>query len=88
MLKIVTKRDSSTGAVLYLDGHVVGPWVVELGRVCESLLSGGSRVELDLTNVAFVSREGVELLSKLCERHVRLLHCSAFVIEQLKAHRR
>jgi hypothetical protein len=88
MLKIVTNQESRGVAMLYLEGQVVGPWVDELGRVCESLLSAGSRLHLDLSNVSFVSLEGVELLSALRDRQACRLHCSAFVEEQLKAYRR
>jgi hypothetical protein len=85
MLKIVTTHDAVGDATLYLDGDIVGPWIDELGRVCEALLSGGSRLDLDLSNVSFVSRDAIELLSDLRDRRARLLHCSAFVAEQLKA---
>ena len=85
MLKIVTRYNSVTDATLYLDGDIVGPWIDELGRICQMLLSGGCRLALDLSNVSFVSRDGVEFLSGLRDRDARLLHCSAFVAEQLKA---
>jgi hypothetical protein len=86
MLKIVTGTGSSDDSVLYLEGQVIGPWVEELRRVCESFRSRGARLQLDLANVSFVSREGVELLSRLRDRDARFLNCSRFVAEQLGVH--
>jgi hypothetical protein len=45
----------------------------------------GAELHLDLSTVSFVSREGVDLLSRLRDGHARLLNCSRFVAEQLKA---
>jgi hypothetical protein len=84
MLKIVRGESLNEGVVLYLDGQVIGPWVEELDRACEPVLATGGRLELDLSSVSFLSREGVRLLCTLRDRRVRLLHCSAFVAEQLK----
>ena len=86
MLKIVVKmKAGDAAAVLSLEGQIVGPWVEELGRVCEELVASGKRLSLDLSTVSFVSREGVQLLWALADRQVALLHCSSFVAEQLKA---
>jgi len=85
MLKIVRGESSGGEVVLRLDGQVIGPWVEELDRACEPVLAAGSRLDLDLASVSFLSREGVRLLCKLRDQRVRLLHCSAFVAEQLKS---
>jgi hypothetical protein len=85
MLKIVVNESASGVTTLYLEGQVVGPWVGELGRACEPILAGGNALRLDLSSVSFLSREGVHLLWKLRGRQVGLLHCSAFVAEQLKS---
>ena len=86
MLKIVRKENSTETPILDLEGQVIGPWVQELDRVCEPILARGAGLSLDLSSVSFVSREGVELLWRLRDRHTRLLNCSPFVAEQLKAH--
>jgi hypothetical protein len=83
MLKIVTFQPAEGRAVLRLEGQIIGPWVDELRRACDRLLSA-STVTLDLSDVSFVERRGVELLRALGRRGVPLLHCSAFVTEQLK----
>jgi len=84
MLKIVIKEGAPGAPVLDLEGQVVGPWVEELDRVCEPILARGAGLSLDLSSVSFISREGVELLWRLRDRHTRLLNCSRFVAEQLK----
>jgi hypothetical protein len=84
MLKIVVTEPEGDEAILRLEGQIIGPWVDELQRACERLL-GASSVTLDLSNVSFVERRGVELLRSLGTRGVPLLHCSPFVVEQLKA---
>jgi hypothetical protein len=83
VLKIVTTEPPAGGAVLHLEGQIIGPWVEELRRTCEDLLPNGS-LALDLSHVSFVERRGVELLRALGTRGVPLRHCSAFVAEQLK----
>jgi len=83
VLKIVTIGPESNGAVLRLEGQIIGPWIDELQRTCERLL-GTSALALDLSHVLFVERRGVELLRSLGTRGVPLLHCSPFVAEQLK----
>jgi hypothetical protein len=84
MLKIVTTDAPTGGAVLRLEGQIIGPWVDELRRACEHRLGSGA-VMLDLADVSFVERRGLDLLHVLRMRGVPLLHCSAFVTEQLKA---
>lgn len=85
MLKIVADGSSNSPVILSLEGQVIGPWVGELERVCEPILASGSGLSLDLRSVSFLSREGVRLLCRLRDRRVALLHCSAFVAEQLKS---
>jgi len=87
VLKIVTLGPAADGTVLRLEGQIIGPWVDELRRTCDRLLPA-TAVTLDLADVSFVERRGVELLRTLGGRGVPLLHCSAFVTEQLKGQAR
>ena len=84
MLKIVTIEQEASQAVLRLEGQVIGPWIDELRRACDDLLASRG-IALDLAQVSFVERRGVELLRALSARGVPLLRCSPFVAEQLKA---
>jgi len=85
MLKIESARTTDGRAKLVIEGRVVGPWVVELELACERELAGAAgELTLDLSEVAFVDRDGLDLLCGLGRRGVRL-DCSTFVAEQLKA---
>jgi anti-anti-sigma regulatory factor len=72
-------------AMLQLAGRVAGPWVGELSRSCDRILNAGGSLSVDLREVTFVDRDGVELLRGLRGRQVVLVNCSPFVAEQLKA---
>ena len=86
MLRIVGQENANgAGAMLRLEGQVIGPWVEELRLACEPILARGERLSLDLSAVSFVGREGVQLLWALEDRQVTVLKCSSFVAEQLKA---
>lgn len=84
MLRIVVEDAGEGRAVIRLEGQIIGPWVGELERVCEPIVARGIGLQLDLSTVSFVSREGIEFLSRLGD-HARLTNCSRFVAEQLKA---
>jgi ABC-type transporter Mla MlaB component len=86
MLKITSDPLTSDAAhvVLRLSGRVVGRWVLELRRACDSLLLPGQRLTLDLSDVSFIDGEGVALLRDLTARRVALANCSLFASEQLR----
>jgi len=85
MLKIVLMETRSRRATLTLEGRVIGPWVQELERSCEDVLSTGAKLTLDFSGVSFVDRGGIELFRSLRSRRVEFLNCSPFVAEQLGA---
>ena len=85
MLRIVTVERQGNGTTLNLEGRVIGPWVDELRQSCERILASGESLTLDLTEVAFVERDGASLLKHLVDGGVVVVNCPAFVCEQLKA---
>jgi hypothetical protein len=85
MLRISVSARSSGGAMVAVEGKVIGPWVEELRGTCERCLHGNAPVTIDLATVAFVSHEGAELLRRLRQRGALLVNASAFVTEQLDA---
>jgi hypothetical protein len=85
MLRIATANESGNSATLTLEGRVIGPWVDELRRACQRVVVAGTELRLDLHDVAFVDRDGLELLKSLVDRGVTVVNCPAFVREQLKA---
>ena len=84
MLKISQTEKANHSVTLKLEGRVVGEWVGELRQVCETLLTEGRSLKLDLADVTFADAGGVSELSSLKSRGVTLTNCSPFVEEQLK----
>jgi anti-anti-sigma regulatory factor len=70
--------------MLYLEGQINGPWLVEVRKCCERVLATARRLTLDLTNVSFVDRDAIILFRELKDREVTITNCSPFVAEQLK----
>ena len=68
-------------------GRLAGPWIAELPHsldLARRQAVGGTRsVVLDLMEVSFVDREGIEFLRTLRQLELVDLRCSAFVAEQL-----
>ncbi len=85
MLKISQIGKSNHSVTLKLEGRVVGPWVGELRQVCETLLTEGRALKLDLADVTFADASGVLVLSRFKSHGVTITNCSPFVGEQLKS---
>jgi ABC-type transporter Mla MlaB component len=85
MLKISDSKRNKQSITLRLEGRVIGPWVEELRQICEPLLADGTKLTLDLAEVAFADERGAILLTSLGRRGVNLLRPLPFVAEQLKA---
>jgi len=88
MLKISKAEPVNHAVVLCLEGRVVGPWVTELQKSCDEVLTEGRSLKLRLADVEFMDAQGVALLSSLRSRGVALLECPPFATEQLKANDR
>jgi anti-anti-sigma regulatory factor len=83
MLKISHDNIDNASVILRLEGEIIGPWVDETSRVCERIMSKGQRVRMDLRQVTFADRAGVELLGNLAKREALLDNCSPFLKAQL-----
>jgi len=84
MLRISAIEAAGEPLTLRLDGQVTGRWVKLLQRTCEAQLKKGARVTIDLRNVSFVDREGIDLLRSLTDRRVEILNALPFIAEQIK----
>jgi len=85
MLKISQAEKANHSITLKLEGRVVGEWVGELRQVCETLLTEGQSLKLDLADVTFADASGVAALWSFKSRGVTFSNCSPFVQEQLKS---
>ncbi len=83
MLRIEPVDTSIGDCVLRLEGEVVGPWVAEIRRSCDQALATGARLTLELTDVTFIDRAGVELFRRLMRAGVVVVNCSPFLQTQL-----
>jgi ABC-type transporter Mla MlaB component len=86
MLRIVSTASEKAGnqIELRLVGQVSGKWVAELDRLTGEALAAGRRLEIDMAEVTFVDRGGLQLFKRLLESRVPLINCALFVAEQLK----
>jgi ABC-type transporter Mla MlaB component len=85
MLRIARVDDSEGQAIpaLKLEGKILGPWVIELGRACEELRVSTSAFRLDLTDVTFIDSAGLGLIHDLVRQGATLSGCSGFIAELL-----
>lgn len=81
MLRIEAEVNAREGTTIRATGKLSGPWVAELQRSIASREQGS--VVVDLTDVSFVDREGLEYLRSLAGEARISLRCSAFVTAQL-----
>ena len=84
MLKISQVEPVNHVVTFRLEGRIVGPWVMELQKSCEEVLTEGRSLKLHLGDVEFMDTQGVVLLSSLRAQGVSLLECPPFAAEQLK----
>jgi anti-anti-sigma factor len=85
MLRITPTESSPRAITLRLEGRLSGPWVSELGEVCEKVLREGNALVLNLADVSFLDSAGIDLLTSIQNRGAKLVDCSMFVSEQLKS---
>src|SRR5262245_58082777 len=79
MLRITLEETLRPRATLRLEGSVAGEWVAPLERECIGLLRAWVALTLDLKDVGFVDRAGVEALRRLGRAGVEIRGCSGAV---------
>jgi len=84
MVRISESGSSDGIRAVKLEGRVVGPCVNEVQTYCQSILSEGLKLTIDMTGVSFLDNSGVGFFRDLMGQQVRLLNCSPFVNELLK----
>lgn len=83
MLRI-TRVDSEEGAIVRLEGRLVGPWVSELRSFVAAHADGVTR-RLDIAGLDFVDRDGAELLIELRATGAEIVSARPYVAELLEA---
>jgi hypothetical protein len=69
---------------LLLQGRIAAEWADLLERECEGLTRSGFRVVLDLSEVVFIARSGLEALGRLGRADVRIVGCSPLIAAMLE----
>ena len=82
MLRIEQVQNGAGKTTVLVTGRLSGPWIAELERSLADQ-APDDVVVLDLTDVSFVDREGIEFLRMLRRLKLVDLRCSAFVAEQI-----
>jgi anti-anti-sigma regulatory factor len=84
MVRISENGTSGRHRVVRLEGKVVGSCVAQVESYCQGILSQGHTLAIDMAEVSFLDRSGVDLFIRLMKQRVDLLNCSPFVSELLK----
>jgi len=92
MLK-VSKEIHTNMVVFTLEGSLSGPWVEEADRVCcqAPVNEHSLAVRIDLSNVTFVSNEGMELLERLCANGAEIISSDVLtksLVEEIQRRRK
>ena len=85
MLRIQRYDVNTIAVTLVLQGRIAAEWADLLERECATLMRSRSRVTLDLSEVVFVGRSGVEALRRLRRAGARVKGCTpliAAILEQ------
>ena len=85
MLRITSIESGNQHVILRLEGRICGPWVAELQNVCDRALQAGQSLDLNLSEVTFLDRFGIGLIQRLRSTGVRIIGCSPYVAEELRA---
>ena len=84
MVKISTVEGTGKVTTVRLEGRLVNMWVTEVRKYCDTVLSERRELILDLANVSFADRPGIELLQHLQANNVSLVNCSPFLAGQIE----
>lgn len=72
MLRITQVSEDSDTVCLKVEGRVIGDWSSELDRTCEDCLSRNRRIILDMSDVTYIDRQGVDALKRILGNNVQL----------------
>jgi anti-anti-sigma regulatory factor len=84
VLRIQRSDANAHTVTLVLQGRIVAEWADLLERECAELMRSKSRVVLDLSEVVFIGRYGVEALGRLARAGARVIGCTPLVAAMLE----
>jgi anti-anti-sigma regulatory factor len=65
MVRITTMAEDAQNVRLKVEGRVVGEWVSELDNSCTGFLAQNKMIVLDLSEVSFIDRQGINVLKQV-----------------------
>jgi len=71
-LRITLEEESGSRAQFRLEGRLVAEWAALLERECVDVLRSQRRVRLDVADVNFVDRAGLEVITRLSRAGVEI----------------
>ena len=84
MLRISDEQSAGNKRVVKLEGSVSASSVAQVEFYCQQILTEGITLTIDMSDVSFLDRSGVDLFARLLSHGVQLDNCSPFVSELLK----
>jgi anti-anti-sigma regulatory factor len=84
MLRIQRNDTSAHTVILILQGRIVADWADLLERECLELLRSERCVVLDLADVVFIGRSGLEALGRVVRAGARVIGCTPLFAAMLK----
>ncbi len=84
MLRITKVAEDSSTVTMKLEGKLASDWVPLLEGECLTCLKGKRTVLLDFSEVTFVDGRGVEMLSKLAGKGIKVVDCDELIKELLE----
>jgi hypothetical protein len=79
VLRISSEDETGLAVRLKAEGTIKGDWVPLLEAECLCHLDSGRMVDLDVTGVSFVDRQGAAMVRSLVDKGVRLVGTRALV---------
>ena len=83
MLRLTRTQERPDRITLKAEGRMVAEWVDLLVSECRELASGERQVLLDLEDVSYLDRRGVEMLRELIHGRISIVSCSPLLKELL-----
>ena len=83
MLRIQRHDVNDRTVTLVLQGRIVAEWTDLLERECAKLRRSKLRVALDLSEVVFIGRSGLEALRRLDRAGARVIGCTPLIAAML-----
>ncbi|HBH80867.1 MAG TPA: hypothetical protein DDY39_13665 [Nitrospira sp.] len=79
MLRITQVSEDSDQVYLKVEGRVIGDGISELDRICANCLSENRRIILDMSEVTYIDRQGVDALKRILKNNAQLTGATLLV---------